>query len=441
MEQSAARWAVSLDAAQLPAPVVAQVKRCVMDGLGVTIAGTRTRTASIAASFAEETSRTGPATVPASGASLTVPAAILANATASNAWDMDDGFRPSKGHPGGFVVMPALAAAQERGADRLLSAIAVGYEIACRAAIATHRYYTHYHASGSWGSLGTAACVGHMLGLNAERMGWALGLSEYHAALAPIERCLATPAMTKDAIGWGAYAGACAAYLAARDFTGNASLFEDTANADLVDDLGTKWHILDLYFKPYACCRWAQPGVDALFGLMDKHGCTYKDLRCIRIHTFREATLLQQSAPRSSEEAQYHLFWPLAAALLHGTVGPGQVADESLRNTEMIRLIDCMQAEVDPAIQARFPAEALSWLEVELEDGQSYRSPPTPARGDAGAPLTTEELEEKFRVLVGPVLGTRTESLLEMLRRLEEPGAAEELLGSLSQAGKHLAGT
>ena len=107
----------------------------------------------------------------------------------------------------------------------------------------------------------------------------------------------------------------------------------------------------------------------------------------------------------------------------------------------MIRLIDCMQAEVDPAIQARFPAEALSWLEVELEDGQSYRSPPTPARGDAGAPLTTEELEEKFRVLVGPVLGTRTESLLEMLRRLEEPGAAEELLGSLSQAGKHLAGT
>ena len=57
-----------------------------------------------------------------------------------------------------------------------------------------------------------------------ERLRWAFGLAEYHAPLSPIERCLGTPAMTKDGIAWGAFAGACAASLAEKGFTGNPKL-------------------------------------------------------------------------------------------------------------------------------------------------------------------------------------------------------------------------
>src|SRR5207249_2081399 len=99
---------------------------------------------------------------------------------AANALDIDDGYRPVKGHPGAFLVTPAIAAAEERGAAGLLSAVAAGYEIAMRAGIATHRTYHHYHASGSWGALGTAACVGKFFGLDERRMAWAFGLAEYH---------------------------------------------------------------------------------------------------------------------------------------------------------------------------------------------------------------------------------------------------------------------
>ena len=327
--------------------------------------------------------------------------------------------------------MPALAACQECGATRLLTGIVTGYEIACRAAIATHRYYRHYHASGSWGALGTAATIGHIHGASEEQLGWAFGLAEYHAALAPIERCLGTPGMTKDAIGWGAYAGACAAHLALKGFTGNPSLVEAPENADLMGDLGETWHLLNLYFKPYPCCRWAQQAVDALGALRLTHTIRPDDVRRVTVRTFREATLLQQSAPRTTEEAQYHLFWALAAALAYGDVGVEHVTDENLGDPLLMDLLHRMDAVVESDIQRRFPTEALCRLEIEFNDGRTVCSELTAARGDAHIPLSDHELEAKFRRIVEPVAGDVTDELLTIMRNFGSAETAEALIQAL----------
>jgi hypothetical protein len=60
---------------------------------------------------------------------------------------------------------------------------------------------------------------------------------------------------------------------------------------------------------------------------------------------------------------------------------------------------------VDPDLDARFPEQALAWVEVEARGGRSARSAVMGARGDASAPLSDQELEAKFRSLVVPVLG------------------------------------
>jgi 2-methylcitrate dehydratase PrpD len=411
-----------------------QLKRCLLDGLGAALGGVHTRAAQIAAAYAEDTAREGAATVFVTGSRLAVPGAVLANVISANALDIDDGYRPSKGHPGGFVIGPTLAACQERGATDLLAAMAAGYEVGTRAAVATHRYYTHYHASGSWGAMGAAACVGRVLGLNTEQLGNALGLAEYHAALSPIERCLGTPAMTKDAIGWGAYAGTSAAYLAARGFTGNPSLLSDPANRDLVEDLGTKWRVMDLYFKAYPCCRWAQPGVEAVVSLQREHAFSVSELAGIVLHTFREATLLQQTPPRNTEEAQYHLFWAVAAMLVYGTVGPAQVSDQAMGDSRLVELLPRMRAVIEPDLQARFPAEALGWVEITLTDGSVLRSGEFTARGDAHAPLSDEEVKEKFSRLAEPVLREGTGEIIDIVMDVQVPGNGAILLDRLDLA-------
>jgi 2-methylcitrate dehydratase PrpD len=429
---NAAQWVINLQSGDLPPTVCGQLKRAILDGLGTAFAGTQTRTARIAAQFAAEMSKAGPATVLATGARLAVAPAVLANTVAANALDIDDGYRLVKGHPGAFLITPAIAAAQERGADHLLTAIAAGYEIALRAGIATHRFYSHYHASGSWGALGTAACLGKILGLDVERLRWAFGLAEYHAPISPIERCLGTPAMTKDGIAWGAFAGACAASLAEKGFTGNPSLLDDPRNEDLLADLGQNWRLLDLYFKPYPCCRWAQPAVDGALLLKREHGLASADVRKLIVHTFREATQLQMTPPATTEEAQYSLTWPIAAALVHGEVGPRQVVDEALNDPAMRAAVEKIEAQVGEEIQARFPAEALSWVEIETTDGRRLRGSLMSARGDPQSPLSDAELEAKFLRLVEPVLGRRAVAIRDAVSRLEDPDAPEELVRIIS---------
>lgn len=434
-----ASWVQALQKDALPTPVVEQLKRTLLDALGAAIAGTTTRAGQIAGAFARLQSATGSATVLATGDSLTLPHAVLANCTAANAWDIDDGYRPSKGHPGGFVVMPALAAAQVHGAERLLPACAAGYEIACRAAIATHRYYHHYHASGSWGPLGTAAACASVASMPAAVLTHAFGLAEYHAALAPIERCLGAPAMTKDGIGWGAFAGACAVELAAMGFTGNPSLLDAPENSDLIEDLGERWRVLDLYFKPYPCCRWAQQGVEALLQLQAAHGFAADDVSRIVLHTFREATLLQQAPPHTTEEAQYHLFWAMAAALVHGTVACTHVANGALEDERLLRTIARMEAVVEPDLQAQFPERALAWVEVVCHDGARHQSDVVAARGDAHIPLSNNELNAKFFQLTEPLLGPLTEAACAAVWALESTWGAQTVVDLLPRIGRAIA--
>jgi 2-methylcitrate dehydratase PrpD len=313
-----------------------------------------------------------------------------------------------KGHPGAVVFPAALAAAQEARASgaEFLAALVAGYEVAMRAGRVLHPLYGFYHGSGAWGPIGAAAAAGRLLGLDQEQLWHALGIAEFHAAITPEMRSVDRPSMLKDGIGWGASVGAAAAALARRGFTGIPSLFDsgDAARA-VLDDLGRRFLIHDLYFKPYACCRWAHPAIDGALAAAHALGVAGGTITRVRVHTFEAATHLTPSAPRTTEEAQFSLPWPVACALLDGAVGPDQVLEAALRSPARARLAARVEMVVDPDLEARFPEQALAWVEVEAPGGRSARSPVMAARGDAGAPLSDEELEAKFGGLVVPVLG------------------------------------
>ncbi len=96
----------------------------------------------------------------------------------------------------------------------------------------------------------------------------AIGIAEYHGPRSQIMRVVDHPTMVKDGSGWGAMAGLSAAYLAADGFTGAPALtWEADAVADIWADVGSRWRILEQYFKAYPVCRWAQPAIEAALTL------------------------------------------------------------------------------------------------------------------------------------------------------------------------------
>jgi len=426
----AAAFALGLDWNGLPEPVRRQARLALRDALGATIAGSRAPVARIAARAARDVWGGGAASILLSGVRTTAPGAAFANGCLANAFDIDDGYRPVKGHPGAAVIPAALAAAEVRGSSgsAFLAAAVAGYEVAMRAGPALHQAYGYYHGSGSWAALGAAAAAGKLLGLTEEQLTDAAGIAEYHGPLAPIMRCVEHPGMVKDGIGWGAAAGVSAAQLAACGFTGLPSVFDVHPEAA---DFGGGYKILELYFKPHACCRWAQPAVDAIGRIRERHPFDPGAVAGVRLATFEAATRLGPVLPATTEEAQYSLAWPIAAALVDGCVGPEQVSEARLGDPRIRDLAQRVDATVSPELERRFPAETLCAIEIQMQDGTVFRSGVCGARGDPADPLSPGELRDKFRRLAEPVIGAERTARVEAALETLESGSVEDLLAPL----------
>ena len=408
----------------LSTDVRSQATRCVLDLCGAAVAGSRTKAAQTAAAYALYAHGAGPSTIIGTGASSTPVGAALANGFAASALDIDDGYRPVKGHPGAVVFPAVLAAAEEAKSSGIefLTALVVGYEVAMRAGRILHSLYDSYHGSGAWAPVGAAAGVARLLDCNAEQMWNTLGIAEFHAAMTPEMRSVEHPSMLKDGVGWGAMVGIASAQLAARGFTGIPALFDtDGLGLGLTESLGSEYLILDLYFKPHSCCRWAQPAIEGALSAARQVGATATDLARVRAHTFEAATHLRSVAPRTTEEAQFSLPWPIACALIDGVVGPEQVTGESLADPARRELAARVELIVDADLEKAFPEQALAWVEIESTGGSRARSSISAARGDAGTLFSDRDLINKFRSLTDPVLdANRAEKLASAVQRLPD---------------------
>ena len=303
----------------LPAAVVAQAKRCVLDLVAAAIGGHGTRLGRIIRDHvAGHYAAAGGARLMFDGRAAVPAWAAMANATMIDGFDSHDGHPLTKGHAG-VAVLPALLALTSGGAvtgSEALTALIIGYEVAVRAGIATHRTCCDYHTSGSWNALGVAAVAARLQHFDPEILRQALGIAEYNGPRSQMMRCIDHPTMLKDGSGWGTMVGIEAAFLAADGFTGAPALVIEGADvADLWADLGQRWRMLELYFKPYPVCRWAHPAIEAVLTLRRVHDINPADVTGIEIASFHEAVRLNANRPRSTEEAQYSLAFAVAAAL------------------------------------------------------------------------------------------------------------------------------
>ncbi len=419
---------------RFPEAVRHQAKRCLLDTLGGLIAGHETPVGELMDAFAGEEFNGEAATILVTGEKASASGAALANGFAANALDIDDGYRKIKGHPGACILPAALAAGEisprTSGRD-FLTALVVGYEVGIRAGLIRHALSETYHSSGSWGAVGAAAAAGKLMGLSREKLSHAMGAAEYHAPIAPMMKCIAVPGMGKDSIGWGCMVGMMSALMGQRGFTGINPLFDDTPDPSWIESLGTSFEIMNLYFKPYSACRWGQPGVDGALKVMAENSLGSRDIREIRVATFEESAALCTDYPRNTEEAQYNIAFPIAAAVLDGEVGPGQVLPPRLFDTDIREMMDRIEIVAEERFQRDFPLKAESEVEITTTSGERFSSGVMSARWDLHSSLPTDrELSEKFSWLASPVLGSeKAASLVRLVENFDGEENLHRLIG------------
>ena len=178
-----ARWVSALRYKDLPPRTREVVRILLLDTLGCGVYGYATPWARKLLDWARAAAPArAAATVWGEGApALRAADAALVNGTAAHAFELDD-YHQAKLHPGAVVIAAAVAMAEQAGAsgERLVTAIAAGYEVMIRSSLALNPSAARlrgWHLTGVCGPFGAAAACASLMGLDAERTAWALGLA------------------------------------------------------------------------------------------------------------------------------------------------------------------------------------------------------------------------------------------------------------------------
>lgn len=415
----------------IPNEVKAHSKVCLLDLLGAILGGSITKPSDYAKKFVKKVYPGEECTVIGKSTKSNVIGATFANAFSANAIDIDDGYRPVKGHPGALVIPAALAVAEwaNKSGKELMESIILGYEIGTRAGIVWHDYYPVYHSSGAWGTIASAAVTAKLLNFDVEEIYNALGTAEWRAPMNPMMRCIDYPSMSKDGIGWGSPTGVESALMAKEGFTGCPSLFGYPKYNKYIESLGEEYNILKLYFKPFACCRWAQPGIIGTLKILGKNNLAPEDINKIKVYTFKESSRLSTDPPSNADEAQYNIAYPIAVTIVDGKVGPKQLVDEKLKNTIILGLMNKIEIISDSRFDKKFPQNCESEVEITDRKGNVYISGHVQAKGDWDNPLSKEEILNKFKWLAEYSKSEQQiERIIDMINNIEKLRSVKDLM-------------
>ena len=129
--QKLAAYASALRFEDLPPTVVERAKICLLDLLGIALAGAQRENTGIARAVARSLGAGGDATVWGAGDKLRASEAVLANSVASHCMLQDDWLPRSHSHVGAVVIPTVMALGEETHASgkEIITAIVAAYDL------------------------------------------------------------------------------------------------------------------------------------------------------------------------------------------------------------------------------------------------------------------------------------------------------------------------
>jgi 2-methylcitrate dehydratase PrpD len=391
----------------------------VIDTCGVMLAGSGEPAARIAQSLAAED---GVGECRVAGTSIMTSAAFaaFANGIAAHALDYDDMCFVSLAHPSCVLVPAILAAGELAHADArtLLDAYVVGFEIECRLGLVMNPRHYHqrgWHCTSSIGTLGAAAAVARVLGLDVHATRHALGIAASSAC--GVKENLGSMVKPLHA-GIAARNGVTAAQLARRGFTASASALDgpqgylaamDSEHPSLdtaVADLGTRWEICEtgVTVKLYPSCAATHPPLDALTEIVRRERVTAEQVAAIDVEVdSMTPRLLIHPNPSTGLEAKFSMPFCAAVAVVYPRIGIDTFSPESIRHADVQALMPRVSLHTNPAFDTAAPLSQAR-VTVRLRDGREWSQDADGARGYPGR-LSEEELSGKFEDCAARALG------------------------------------
>ena len=416
-------------------------KQCLLDFLGVTIAASEEPLVRTVKEQLEEEGGHPQATIVAGGKKLSTSQAALINGCASHAHDYDDVHPAMSGHPTVPVAPAVLALAefQNRSGRDLILALVTGIDAECIVGryLGPSHYARGFHATGTLGTLGSAAACAKLLGLDAGTTCNALGIAATQAAgLKSMFGSMCKPFHA----GKAAANGLLAAQLAARGFDSQQAVLEieqgfGLTHADQLSEsnfdraLAQVSFVPTTLFKYHAACYLTHSALEAAGALRSEAKIDPDDIEAVGITVNRgHFSVCNIQEPATGLEAKFSLRFATAMVLSGiDTAGVEQFNDAVTQQPAMVSLRDRISVTAFP--EEGHPESAVRIL---LKSGVEYKKDWNVGIPETDLDKQQGKLTEKFRSLVDPVLGEqRSKQIVSLVSSLEDHQSVEQLCESV----------
>ena len=457
-----ADFVVSTSAGDIPADVARLGKRSVLDGIGLAFAGAASETGRIvrrylaSLSFASD----GGSTVIGGGMRLPARFAAFANGISIHADDYDDTqLALAKDRVYGLLThptapaLPAVLSLAERcgmsGRDAM-TAYQVAVEAECKVAeaILPRHYQNGFHSTATCGAIGAAAAAARVLGLDVEATRRALSLAASQAG--GLRENFGT--MTKPFhAGRAAESGVVAAELAALGFTASPIALEADRgffraagggySAEMIDGkLGHPWTFASpgVSIKPHPSGSLTHPGMSVMLELIRLHDLRPERVKRVAVGTNHNMpNALIHHRARNEPQAKFSMEFCMAILLLERKAGLAQFTDEVVNRQDVQALLRRIDFGVHPEAEAAGFDKMTTIVEVELDDGTTFKGSADFGKGSPINPMSDRELEQKFFECAqwGGEEPANSRRIADLVWRIEELTNVRELTRLL--AGAH----
>ena len=437
-----ADFALGLDFEDLSDETVDELKKRVLDSVGIAVAAMDEEPVGVVGDTVAEFGGEGctlwgggssPGSEPATASP---PDAAMYNTTLVRYLDYMDSFLAPGETPHPSDNIAGIAACGEyadaSGAD-LLAAVGVAYEV--QAALAWNApvrdrgwdHVTHTVISAATGA-------GKILGLDRKPLRSAVGIAgTAHNAL----RVTRTEGISE----WKGVASANAArnavysaFLAKNGMEGPVNLFEgrkgwkQTVSGEFQAEFTPAERVHDVMTKKYVAETYAQSAVEGVIELAEREDIDPDDVEKIRLDTFAGAKLIIGGGEGSRYEvetkaqADHSLPYMLAAALVDRELTNAQYEPERIRRDDVQQLLRKVEVSEDEELTTRFEeGEMPAVVAVETADGTTYLVEKDQFEGHPNDPMSWDEIARKFHETAGVRYDEdRRDEIIETVLQLED---------------------
>lgn len=407
-----ARHIANVQFDSIPADVVKVARMEVLDTLGVALAATTLAPGCPElVDLAMEGAGKEESTILGSGGKVPSWMAALANGTLAHSLGYDDFHESANVHPGVTVVPASLAVAEREGkvsGKEFLTAVVLGIDLSCRLSLAAPKS-KGWDPTALCGYFGAAAAASKILGLKEGGIQNALGIA-YSQAAGNTQASTDGALTRRMQAGFASMGGVLSALLAGKGITGAANSLEGEFGfyqvyhqgrydqAALTSELGKRFEVSNLSFKPYPSPRGTHAAIDATLDLISEHGIRPQDVESITV--FKSPGAVEhyvkspEARPRAMNamEAQHDIAFTVATAVLKRQVGLRDFLPEALQGHSVLQMCERVSVQPYPEFATFIPAI----VEIRTREGKGYSKRVDEPSGGPKNPVSNERLIQKF---------------------------------------------